>query len=61
MNWVTLLFSLLSNPAMAALLKDIEALFQQKTSASVQGIAPIDHKVAMKQAVDEVVAKRIKQ
>lgn len=59
MNWITLLFSLLTNPAMAALLKDIEALFQQKTSA--QGVAPIDHKVAMKQAVDEVVAKRIKQ
>jgi hypothetical protein len=59
MNWVTLLFSLLSNPAMAALLKDIEALFQQKTSA--QGMAAIDHKVAMKQAVDEVVSKRIRQ
>lgn len=58
MNWVTLLFNLLSNPAMAALIKDIEALFQQKTSA--QGAAPVDHAAAMKAAVNEAVAKRVK-
>jgi hypothetical protein len=60
MNWVTLIFQLLSNPAMAALLKDIEALFQQKTAG--QGLAPgASHDAALKEAVDEVVAKRIRK
>lgn len=59
MNWVNLLFTLLSNPAMAALIKDIEASFKQKTAG--QGMTAIDHDVAMKQAVNEVVARSVKK
>lgn len=60
MNWVNLLFTLLSNPAMAALIKDIEASFKQKTAG--QGIAPgASHDAAMKEAVEEVVTRRIKK
>ncbi len=66
MNWVTLLFQLLSNPAMAALIKEIEAQFQQKTAG--QGLASGAshdaamrqvHDAAMRQAVEQVVARRI--
>ncbi len=59
MNWINLLVQLLSNPAMAALIKDIEALFQQKTAG--QGLAPgASHDTAMREAVEQVVARRMK-
>ena len=66
MNWLAIV-QLFNNPAIQALLAEIETLFQKKTSA--QGMAPQgfaamgtpDHHVALKQAVDEAVAKYVKK
>jgi hypothetical protein len=62
MPWINILVGLLSNPAIQALIKQIEAQFAQKTAAKVAGMAAdvVDPKVAMQQAVDEVVAKHVK-
>jgi hypothetical protein len=61
MNWINTLVALLSNPAIQALIKQIEAQFAQKTAPAPKGAAAdvVDHKAAMKQAVDEVVAKHV--
>ena len=62
MNWINVLVGLLSNPAIQGLIKQIETQFTQKTAAKGAGMAAdeVDPKVAMQQAVDEVVAKHVR-
>ncbi len=64
-TWINIVIALFSNPAIQALIKEIEALFAQKTAATAKspGMASAsapDHKAALKQAVDEVVAKHVR-
>jgi hypothetical protein len=63
-SWINIVIQLFSNPAIQALIKQIETLFQQKTAAKAttpQGaMAAADHSAALKQAVDEVVAKHVR-
>jgi len=62
MPWINILVGLLSNPAIQVMIKQIETQFAQKTAAKGVGMAAdaVDHKVAMQQAVDEVVAKHVR-
>ncbi len=62
MPWINILVGLLSNPAIQAMIKQIEAQFAHKTAPKGAGMAmdEVDHKAAMQQAVDEVVAEHVR-
>lgn len=60
MNWFNIVIALFSNPAIQALIKQIEAQFSQKTSAQGMAMDQAEHAVTMKQVVDEVVAKHMR-
>ncbi len=62
MPWINILVGLLSNPAIQGLIKQIESQFSQKTAAkgAAMAMGEVDHKAAMQQAVDEVVAKHVR-
>jgi hypothetical protein len=64
MNWLNIVIQLFSNPAIQELIREIEALFAQKTSTPAHGMMsamPVNHDAALKQAVDEVVAKHVRK
>ena len=57
MNWLNIVLALFSNPAIQALIKELESLFQQKATPQHAAASPA---ISTKQAVDAIVAKHLK-
>ena len=55
MNWLNVVLALFSNPAIQALIKEIEALFAHPAAGAAHSPT-----VNVKQAVDAIVAKHFK-
>ncbi len=58
MNWLNIVLALFSNPAIQALIKELESLFQQKAATPQHAAA--SPAISTKQAVDAIVAKHLK-
>ncbi len=56
MNWLNVVLALFSNPAIQALIKELEGLFAHPAA----GVAAPSHTTNVKQAVDAIVAKHLK-